>query len=161
MIAVIQRVLSAAVRVGDACVGKCEDGLLILLGVAQTDTEQDASLLAAKIAKLRIFPDGQDKMNRSVLDAGGGALVVSNFTLLANYKSGNRPDYLNAARPGRAQELYRYFVQRMQESGVPVSCGEFGAHMQIDLCADGPVTIVLDSALLKKQKATAAEGAPT
>ena len=123
---------------------------MILLGVLSGDTEEDARLLAEKIAKLRIFSDENDKMNLSVTDIGGGALVISNFTLAANYAKGNRPDYLNAAHPSVAEPLYRRFTELLGERVLRVETGRFGADMQIDMTADGPVTIVMDSAVLKK-----------
>ena len=151
MIAVIQRVNAASVMADGVPAGKCEKGLLILLGVAKEDGEEDAALLAAKIAKLRIFCDGEDKMNLSLLDIEGGALVVSNFTLLANYAHGNRPDYFAAAAPGEANALYERFCELLAGQGIPVEKGVFGADMRITLEADGPVTIVMDSVLLQKK----------
>ena len=148
---VIQRVNSASVSVDGKCVGRCGKGLMLLLGVGEGDTKEDAELLARKTVNLRIFTDDADKMNLSVKDIGGEALVVSNFTLLANYKKGNRPDYLSAAKPDRARELYEYFVSLVGAELVQVGTGEFGAHMNIDICADGPVTIVMDSEMLRKK----------
>ncbi len=149
MIAVIQRVNSAAVRVEGEIVGKCDKGLCILLGVAKGDQENDAEVLAKKILGLRIFEDGNGKMNLSVLDVGGGILTVSNFTLLAAYRKGNRPDYMGAEAPVRANELYKYFSDILAKE-VPVGRGIFGADMQISLECDGPVTIVMDSKVLIK-----------
>ncbi len=151
MIAVIQRIDSAAVTVDGAETGRARRGLCILLGVAREDTRTDAELLANKIAKLRIFTDENDKMNLSVLDVGGEALVVSNFTLLANYSHGNRPEYFGAAEPGVADELYEYFASLMEAQVGHVGRGVFGAHMLIDIQANGPVTIVMDSEKLKKK----------
>lgn len=155
MIAVIQRIDRAAVTVEGAVTGDARRGLLVLLGVAREDTRLDAELLAAKIAKLRIFTDENDKMNLSVLDVGGDVLVVSNFTLLANYSHGNRPEYFGAAAPDAANELYEYFAGLMETqlggSGGKVGRGVFGAHMLIDIQANGPVTIVMDSEKLKKK----------
>ena len=119
MIAVIQRVSHAGVSVDGNTVGSVNKGLLILLGVKNGDCERDAELLADKIAKLRIFSDEIGKMNLSCIDVGGGALVISNFTLLANYKKGNRPDYMNGAKPDVANTLYEYFCHRLSAS-VPV-----------------------------------------
>ena len=150
MIAVLQRVKNAAVTADGVPTGAIDAGLMILLGVLSGDTEQDAMLLAEKIAKLRIFTDENDKMNLSVIDIGGGALVISNFTLAANYAKGNRPDYLNAAHPTVAEPLYRRFTELLGERIVRVETGRFGADMQIAMTADGPVTIVMDSAVLKK-----------
>ena len=150
MIAVLQRVKSAAVTADGAHAGRIGAGLLILLGVLNGDTEEDARLLAEKIAKLRIFCDADDKMNLSVNDIGGGALVVSNFTLGANYAKGNRPDYLNSAPPAVSEPLYERFVSLLSALVHPVETGRFGADMQIEMTADGPVTIVMDSAVLHK-----------
>ncbi len=152
MIAVLQRAAAASVAVEGKTVGTIEKGLLVLLGVGEEDTEQDAELLAAKVAKCRIFTDENDKMNLSVQDVGGGVLVVSNFTLLANYRRGNRPDFMGAAAPERANALYVYFTELMRREVAHVATGEFGAHMEIDLCADGPITIVMDSNVLKQPK---------
>jgi D-tyrosyl-tRNA(Tyr) deacylase len=150
MIAVIQRVKNSSVRVDGELCGECGKGLMILLGVAEGDCEEDARLLSSKILKLRIFSDENGKMNLSVKDIGGEALIVSNFTLLANYKKGNRPDYMNAAAPARANELYEYFTSLMRAELAHVATGEFGADMAVSLLNDGPVTIVMDSQILKK-----------
>ncbi len=151
MIAVIQRTDSSTVTVDGKCVGKAGRGLCILLGVAREDTRQDAELLAAKISKLRIFSDENDKMNLSVTDVGGEVLVVSNFTLLANYSHGNRPEYFGAADPEAANELYEYFASLMEAQVGHVGRGVFGAHMLLDIQGNGPVTIVMDSEKLKKK----------
>ena len=148
MIAVLQRVKKAAVAVDGQAVGSCAEGLCILLGVAKGDTERDAEALAEKIVGLRIFCDENDKMNLSMIDIGGSALVVSNFTLLANYKKGNRPDYMNGAKPDEASRLYDYFCECIS-AFVPTKKGVFGADMKIELLNDGPVTIVMDSEVLK------------
>lgn len=150
MIAVLQRVERASVISDGVPTGDIEAGLMILLGVVEGDSEEDARLLAEKIAKLRIFCDEQDKMNLSVRDIQGGALVVSNFTLAANYTHGNRPDYFHAASPAVAEPLYEHFVALLRCSVSPVATGRFGADMKITMTADGPVTIVMNSALLKK-----------
>ena len=152
MIAVLQRVAHAAVRVDGSVVGEIGHGLLLLLGVAAEDTEADAAALARKIARCRIFEDEAEKMNLSLLDVGGSALVVSNFTLLAAYAHGNRPDYMAAARPNVAIPLYERFCALLRAEGVPVATGEFGADMKISLEADGPVTIVMDSNQLKRKE---------
>ena len=152
MTAVLQRVSQATVYADGEFSGECGKGLFILLGIAADDREEDARLLADKIARLRIFCDEQDKMNLSVNDVGGGVLVVSNFTLQANYSHGNRPDYLAAARPEVAEPLYEYFLRLMEERVGHVGHGQFGADMRIEMTADGPVTIVMDSAVLKKGK---------
>ena len=155
MIAVLQRAAKAAVRVDDKTVGEIGKGLLILLGVSCEDTREDAELLCKKILACRIFTDDNDKMNLSVRDVGGSVLVVSNFTLLANYAHGNRPDYMGAARPEQAIPLYEYFVELVRRDGTPVATGEFGADMQVSLVGDGPVTIVMDSNQLKRKKGSA------
>ncbi len=151
MIAVIQRVKRASVEVDKRTVGSCEQGLLILLGVCVDDTREDADALSKKIANLRIFTDENDKMNLSVRDVDGEMLVVSNFTLLANYRKGNRPDYLRSAPPQMAQELYEYFTSLMRQSVRRVETGCFGEHMEINMVGDGPITIVMDSNVLLKK----------
>ncbi len=151
MIAVIQRVKSASVIADGIPTGSIEQGLMILLGVRKNDDENDALLLANKIAKLRIFSDKDDKMNLSLQDINGGALIVSNFTLCANYAHGNRPDYMDAEKPPRASELYEYFVSLMSERISSIGTGKFGADMEISMKADGPVTIVMDSEILKNK----------
>lgn len=151
MKAVIQRVKCASVTVDDTIVGKIGQGLLILLGVADGDTERDAEVLADKIANLRIFSDQDDKMNLSLLTVEGEALVVSQFTLCASCARGRRPDFFGAAKPDIAEKLYLYFSKRIKNNGVhTVERGEFGADMQVSLINDGPVTIILDSGELKK-----------
>ena len=152
MKAVLQRVKNASVSVDGEIVGQCGEGLMILLGVAQGDTEEDARLLAAKICNLRIFTDENDKMNLSVKSIDGEALVISQFTLMANYKHGNRPDYLESAPPAEANRLYEYFKGLMAAELKHVGCGVFGAHMEVSLINNGPVTIVMDSEVLKKKK---------
>ena len=147
MIAVIQRVSRASVSVDNEIVGRCGEGLCVLLGVAKGDTTEDADALARKILNLRIFCDDAGKMNRSVCDVGGEMLIISNFTLLAAYKKGNRPDYMGAAAPDAAKELYEYFAECCG-GAVPVECGIFGADMKVDIANDGPVTIVMDSGVL-------------
>ncbi|MBQ7377663.1 MAG: D-tyrosyl-tRNA(Tyr) deacylase [Clostridia bacterium] len=151
MTAVIQRVAHASVVADGEPSGSCGAGLMILLGVIQGDTEEDAIRLAEKIAKMRIFSDDNGRMNLSVIDIGGEALVVSNFTLAANYRKGNRPDYFNAASPDEAERLYSFFVDRLRESVRSVQTGVFGADMKIEISAEGPVTIVMDSNQLKKE----------
>lgn len=154
MKAVLQRVTEATVFADGEFSGKCERGLMILLGVAKEDTEEDALLLAEKISKLRIFTDENDKMNLSVKDIDGEVLVVSNFTLNANYSHGNRPEYMQAAPPDEANRLYLYFLSLMKERVRHVGHGKFGASMRIDMSADGPVTITMDSACLRKKGAS-------
>lgn len=152
MRAVIQRVSSASVEVDGKVVGSCQRGYLILLGVAQGDTELDADLLCKKIAALRIFRDENDKMNLSIRDIDGEALVISQFTLLANYRHGNRPDFLESAKPDEANRLYEYFKDLLSRELRRVECGIFGADMKVSLTNDGPVTICMDSEVLKKKK---------
>ena len=149
MKAVLQRVKNAHVSVDGKIVGECNEGLMILLGVANGDSEEDARLLATKICNLRIFTDENDKMNLSVKDVDGEVLVVSQFTLLANYKKGNRPDYFGAAEPSVAIPLYEYFVELMRSEVKHVGTGIFGADMKVSILNDGPVTIVMDSNQLK------------
>ena len=149
MKAVIQRVTSAAVHVDGELIGSCGHGLLILLGVATGDTEEDLERMLQKIVKLRIFEDENGKMNRSVQDIDGDLLVVSQFTLLANYKHGNRPDYLGAAAPAEANRLYELFVEKAAAYVRHVGHGKFGADMKVSLLNDGPVTIVMESDVLK------------
>ncbi len=152
MKAVIQRVAHASVVVDGAVVGSCGRGYMILLGVAEGDTEQDADLLCKKIVNLRIFPDAEGKMNLSIKDINGEMLVISQFTLLANYRHGNRPDFLASAKPCEAERLYEYFKSIVSKEIARVEAGVFGAHMEVSLLNDGPVTIVMDSEVLKKKK---------
>lgn len=143
---VIQRVSSASVTIDGKTVGSIGRGMMLLLGIAPEDTHDDADWLVCKISRLRIFDDADGVMNLSILDTGGEALVVSQFTLMASYRKGNRPSYIRAARPETAIPLYEYFVHQLTETlGRPVSTGCFGADMQVSLCNDGPVTIVMDS----------------
>lgn len=148
MKAVIQRVRSASVEVDGETVGSCGQGLLVLLGVAPEDTEEDMERMVQKMVKMRIFTDENGKMNRSVQDIDGEMLVVSQFTLFANYKHGNRPDYLGAAAPDVANAMYETFLARARELVRHVGHGVFGAHMQVSLVNDGPVTIVMESDVL-------------
>lgn len=143
---VLQRVREASVSIGGETVGRIGEGLLILLGIEPTDTEPDADWLVKKAAAIRIFDDADGVMNRSVTDVGGRALVVSQFTLMASYKKGNRPSYIRAAGHETAIPLYEYFVRRLGETmGCEVATGRFGADMQVALVNDGPVTICMDS----------------
>ena len=137
---------AARVRVGGEVVAEVGAGLCILLGVARGDGEEEAARLAGKIARLRIFADDEGRFDRSVLDVAGGALVVSQFTLLADSKSqkGTRPDFSGAARPEVAEPLYERFCEELRGLGVAVATGIFGAHMVVDIVNDGPVTIILD-----------------
>ena len=143
---VIQRVTSASVSIGGEVVGEIGKGVMLLLGITPEDTQQDADWLVGKISKLRIFDDANGVMNLSLQDTGGEALVVSQFTLMASYKKGNRPSYIHAAPPAVAIPLYEYFVAQLQQVlGRTVPTGRFGADMQVNLTNDGPVTIVMDS----------------
>lgn len=151
MKAVIQRVLRASVVADGVLAGKIEKGLYILLGVEKDDTECDALALAEKISKLRIFSDEAGKMNLSVLDIGAEVLSVSNFTLNANYAHGNRPDYFNSASPDIARDIYHRFNAEIAKLVGKCEAGVFGADMQTDMVTDGPVTIVMDSAVLLKR----------
>lgn len=144
MRALVQRVASAQVAVGGETVGEIGPGLLVFLGVGQGDGELEADLLAAKLVKLRIFNDDAGKMNRSVREAGNAALVVSQFTLYANLSRGNRPSFAGAAPPAEAERLYRYFAAALSGHGLEVAAGQFGAHMQVSLLNDGPVTVWLE-----------------
>ncbi len=143
---VIQRVSEAAVKIDGTTVGEISKGLLVLLGIAQEDTEQDALYLIQKLINLRIFSDADGKMNLSVQDCGGELLVVSQFTLYANTKKGNRPSYIRAARPEQAIPLYEFFLQELQKQFQgSIQTGQFGADMKVSLINDGPVTIIIDS----------------
>jgi D-aminoacyl-tRNA deacylase len=145
MRAVVQRVRRAQVRVGEEVIGSVDQGLLVLLGVGKTDTHADADYLAAKILSLRIFDDGNGKMNLPVSDTGGSILAVSQFTLYGDVRKGRRPSFDEAAAPQLANELYQYFVAKIREAGVRCQTGRFQAMMQVELLNDGPVTILLDS----------------
>lgn len=149
MRAVLQRVDHAEVSVDGVTVGQCGYGMLILLGINVDDTEADADVLCDKIAKLRIFSDENERLNLSLGDIDGEALVVSNFTLYANYTHGNRPDYLSSAGPDKAYLLYRRFVERLSGKLRHVGEGKFGEHMSIDMRANGPGTIVMESEVLR------------
>ena len=151
MKAVIQRVTSASVVVEGETLGAIDRGFLILLRVHEDDTEKEADLLAKKVANLRVFEDDEEKMNLSMLDCGYSALVISQFTLLANTKKGNRPSFIAAARPEVAIPLYERFMEQLKVNGVgTVEHGEFGADMAVSLVNDGPVTIVLDTDTWRK-----------
>lgn len=145
MRAVLQRVTQASVEVLSSCVGRIEHGWLILLGVAQEDSHADVEWLADKVLNLRGFEDHQGKMNLSVTDVNGSVLVVSQFTLLADCRSGRRPSFAAAAKPPLAHDLYLLFTKLLKERGLVVETGVFGAMMKVDLINDGPVTFLLDS----------------
>lgn len=144
MRALLQRVSEASVRVDGAVIGQTGPGLLILICAMQGDGDAQAAQLAAKVAKLRVFPDDAGKMNRSVRDIGGGALIVSQFTLAADTSRGNRPGFSTAAPPAEGQRLYQLFAAELAKQGVPVETGRFGADMKVALVNDGPVTIWME-----------------
>lgn len=142
---VVQRSGPAQVKVGEQTVGRIERGLVLLVGVTHDDTERDASFLAEKIAGLRIFEDEEGKMNRSVLEAGGQILSVSQFTLYGDCRKGKRPNFMAAARPEHAEPLYERFNELLRDRGLAVETGTFGAMMEVSLVNDGPVTLIVDS----------------
>ena len=146
MRSVVQRVRTASVRVEDRVVGEIDAGLLVLLGVAEGDEESGARWMARKLANLRIFADDQGRMNHSVVDTGGSILLVSQFTLCADTSQGNRPSFVNAARPEVAEPLVTLTADLLRDQGLDVATGKFGASMLVTLENDGPVTIVLDDA---------------
>lgn len=141
---VIQRVKKAKVEVEEKVVGKIEKGFLVLIGITHTDTKQEADYLAKKLCNLRVFEDENQKMNKNLKDVNGKLLIISQFTLYANCKDGNRPSFTNAAKPDMANELYEYFCEKCQEYQIEVQKGIFGADMQVSLINDGPVTIVME-----------------
>ena len=141
---VLQRVSSASVKVGSEIVGSIDHGLLLLIGFSSNDTEESILPTLEKIVKLRIFSDEEGKMNKSVLDVNGSALLVSQFTLYADTKKGNRPSFIEAARPEQAIPLYEFFIAEMKKRISKVETGIFGADMKVELVNDGPVTIVFD-----------------
>ena len=145
MIAVLQRVSEAKVVVDGRVTGAIGRGLVVLLGVHREDSENDCNFLMEKTATLRIFSDENGKMNHSLADTGGAALVVSQFTLVADWRKGRRPSFTSAATPETAEELYEHFIHGLKGRHIPVQSGEFGAMMQVQLVNDGPVTLVLDS----------------
>ncbi len=145
MRAVVQRVSRAKVTVAGEVTGEIGGGLLILLGVAEGDTTADAIALADKIVGLRIFPDGDGKMNLSLAETAGGMLVVSQFTLLGDCRKGRRPSFIAAARPEHAIDLYEQFVAEVRRRGITVGTGRFQEHMDVELVNDGPVTLLIDS----------------
>ncbi|MCJ0542877.1 D-aminoacyl-tRNA deacylase [Enterococcus cecorum] len=145
MRAVIQRVSQAKVVVDDNTVGQIGKGFMILLGVHEQDTQTDVDYLVGKISKLRVFEDEQQKMNRSIIDVGGEILSISQFTLFADTKKGNRPSFVQAAKPDVAIPLYEAFNEGLRQAGIPVETGIFGADMKCHLVNDGPVTIIIDS----------------
>lgn len=145
MRAVVQRVKEAGVKVDNKIVGRISKGLLVFLGVGEEDSEIDLNYLVHKILGLRIFQDENDKMNLSVLDINGEILVISQFTLYGDVRKGKRPSFIKSAHPEIGNRFYEEFITKINESGVKVESGKFGAHMDIDLINDGPVTILIDS----------------
>ncbi|MGD0794262.1 MAG: D-aminoacyl-tRNA deacylase [Dehalococcoidales bacterium] len=145
MKALLQRVSRASVSVASEEVGRIGKGLVVLLGVAEGDTEKDAQYLVQKIINLRIFADSEQKLNLSALDIGGELLFISQFTLLADTRKGRRPSFESAARPEQAEELFNYAVGQLKNSGLKIATGRFQQHMQVEIHNDGPVTIMLDS----------------
>lgn len=143
---VIQRTLEASVTIEGEKVALIEKGLLVLVGIEDADKEEDSNWLASKIVNMRIFPDENDVMNKSIIDANGDIIIVSQFTLHASTKKGNRPSYIKAAKPDVAIPMYENFVSKMeQELGKKVQTGQFGADMKVSLVNDGPVTIIIDT----------------
>ena len=143
---VVQRCSRAEVRIDGATVGKIGQGYMLLVGISESDTEAEAEVIAKKIAQLRVFEDGEGKMNLSIRDVGGAILSISQFTLYADCRKGNRPSFIRAARPEHASPLYDYFNETLRKTyGLTVETGRFGADMKVDFVNDGPVTILLDS----------------
>lgn len=142
---VIQRVKKASVRVADKIVGQISHGYLIFLGVGENDGEKEVDYLTRKIFNLRIMADNQDKMNRTIKETGGSVLVISQFTLYADIKGQNRPNFINAAKPEMAKQLYDLFIQKLKNLGLTVETGIFGAKMEVELINDGPVMIIIDN----------------
>ena len=142
---VVQRVSSACVQVDQETVGEIGNGYLVLMGVCESDTRAEAEKLVQKLLKLRIFSDAQGKTNLSLSDVGGEILLVSQFTLYADCRKGNRPSFTRAGSADHAKELYRYAQELIRDAGVSVACGVFGAHMEVSLVNDGPFTVLLDS----------------
>ena len=149
---VLQRVSRASVSVDGAVVGAIDLGLLILVGVADGDSTSQAEALARKVAGLRVFADSEGRFNESLLDVGGAALVISQFTLHADVRKGRRPSFTSAARPELAEPLVKHFAESLRAQGVPVQTGEFGAMMSVELINDGPFTVVIDSANLERPR---------
>ncbi len=141
---VVQRVKNSKVTVDNKIIGKIEKGFLVLLGVTHTDTKETADFLVKKLCNLRVFTDENDKMNLSIKDIDGELLIVSQFTLYADCKKGNRPSFVDSAKPEMAEELYKYFVEQCQKEVKNVETGIFGAHMEVELLNSGPVTIILE-----------------
>ena len=145
MIAVIQRCSRANVKIGQNIVGQIRNGLVILLGVKKDDNEEDADFLVRKVSGLRIYNDSNEKMNLSIKDVDGSALVISQFTLCGDMKKGRRPSFIHAAPPKEGQRLYEYFISSLLKEGIPVESGEFGSMMDLELVNEGPATFILNS----------------
>jgi D-tyrosyl-tRNA(Tyr) deacylase len=143
--AVVQRVTEASVRVGDEVTGRIKDGLLVLVAAEKDDTDKDILYVTNKISKLRIFPDSEGRMNLSVLEAGGGLLLVSQFTLMGDVRKGLRPSFEKAESPEKARKLLEVLTERLKETGLTIECGRFQEDMKVELINDGPVTIMIDS----------------
>ncbi len=142
---VVQRAKNAKVEVGGRITGQIEHGLMLLVGITHDDTERDAEYVADKVANLRIFEDADGKMNDSLLDVGGGALSISQFTLYGDCRKGRRPNFMEAARPEKANPLYEYFNGELRKKGIKVETGEFGEMMDVTFTNDGPVTLIVES----------------
>lgn len=140
----IQRVKQASVRVNEQIVGKIENGFCVLVGITHEDTKENADYLVKKLCNLRVFEDENEKMNLSIKDIKGELLIVSQFTLYADTTSGNRPSFVNAAKPEQAKKLYQYFIEKCKNENVIVETGIFGANMQVELVNDGPVTVMIE-----------------
>jgi D-tyrosyl-tRNA(Tyr) deacylase len=145
MKAVVQRVKNANVKVDDKVIGSIGNGILLLLGIEETDEDKDLEYMCDKVPNLRIFEDENGKMNKSLLDVGGSILVISQFTLLGDARKGRRPSFIAAARPDKAIPMYEKYIAEMKEKNIFTQTGEFGADMKVELTNDGPVTILLDS----------------
>lgn len=142
---IVQRALESKVEVDNKVIGKIEKGFVVLCGITHNDTEKEADILARKLCNLRVFEDENGKMNLSIKDIGGELLIISQFTLYADsMSSGNRPSFIDAARPEKAEPLYEYFLKKCEEQGIHVEKGKFGADMKVSLINDGPVTIILE-----------------
>lgn len=142
---VIQRVSKASVTIDNKTVGKIDKGFMVLIGITHSDNKEIADMMVKKLLNLRVFSDENDKMNLAIKDVNGGLLLISQFTLYAECKKGNRPSFINAAKPDSANELYEYIIEKCKENNNNVQTGIFGADMKVELLNDGPVTIVLDS----------------